>query len=59
MTARERKLAALLAETLRFWRRVERCEVCVGPAMALEGRHEKEWKRLRERAERELAALPN
>lgn len=59
MSARERKLAALLAEALRFWKRVERCDVCVGPSMSLEGKHEKEWKRLRERAERELTALPN
>lgn len=65
MTARERKLSALLAETLDFWKRIESgkdCDRgchCNGPSISLEGKHEKEWRKLCKRAERELAALPN
>lgn len=57
--SRERRLARLLAETLRFWKRVEQCDRCVSPKEGLEGEHEREWKILNERIRRELATEAN
>lgn len=49
----------LLGKLHRLLLSAERCPLCLGPSSALDGKHLREWERLRREVVRELASLPN
>jgi hypothetical protein len=49
----------LLARLDRLLSSAERCPVCVGPSSAFDGKHLREWERLKRELRHELANLPN